>query len=136
VRGKAVAVNVACWSYESRGALCAYFEDPEPRSEGLELDISRGDFGINYYAPVVDLLRFAERDGRGRDVNIFTLPGLDLRLALHPELDAVIRDGDHMEDWLEILPDTHGLSVNEVHLGPDGIALLPGDSWLRREYEK
>jgi len=134
VRGMNVAVHVACWSYENGGSLRAFYEDPEPDEIGLQLDISDGDFAGNYYAPVAEVLRVSQLDSRNENTVIYTMPGLDLRLAVHRKLDGLIREPEHMADWLGVLPriNEEQAVVGDTQLGPDGIAVLPGDSWLRR----
>jgi hypothetical protein len=62
------------------------------------------------------------------------MPGLDLRLAVNRKLGGLIREPEHIAGWLDALPriKEEKAVVGDTQLGPGGIALLPGDLWLRR----
>ncbi len=135
VRGMPVAFAAACWSYESNGFLQAYLRDPEPAEDGLHLDIPTEDFAANYYAPISDALRLSELESRDEATVTYALPNLDLRIAVHRKLESTLRSNDGYERWLATMSriQSERVLVRDTVLGPDGIALLPGESWLRRQ---
>lgn len=132
VRRQAVSCHVGCWCYESRGLVFAFYEDPPPNDEaGLILDMEPHQFGAAYYAPLRALLEVAELDTRGDELSTYRVPSLDVKLVLHSKLDGILRDSTStaIERFMELLP-LHDALAGDFSLGPDGVAILPGDILL------
>lgn len=135
VRGERIAVHVVCWSYERGGILQAFYEDPAPERDGLRVNISDDEFVSSYYAPVAEVLRVSQVESQNRDSVTYAVPAFDLRLAVHHKLNILLREPQEMSAWLNFLPQIaqERAFAADTPLGPDGIAVLPGESWFRRQ---
>ena len=144
VRNQPVACHATCWAYGKRQVV-AYYEDPAPspdEGEGFHLEVAEGMFANAYYAPLLPLLEVAEVPRGDDEVIIYRVASFDLSIVLHYKLDAAIgvsrglslaaapggRDLEQMEGLMELTPFPE-IMIDDVPLGPDGVAIIPGGTW-------
>lgn len=141
VNGRPVQTGVVCVTSFSNQHMEAQFADPAPApGESIKAEIGISDAIRTYYGNLARLREFAEpagkRDASSNEFNIQLRysPDLDLKFGVIPELETALNDRlpDRALAILKDLSNPNMLS-RDSHLGPDGIMVIPGESWQESE---
>jgi hypothetical protein len=129
VHTQAVSCHATCWTHESQGLICAFYQDPPPEDEdGIKLDINPTQFGDQYYAPIRAMLDIARPIDTYGNFATYHVPSLGIDVVLHPKLDRLLRDpsSEEMERFMSQMP-IGDSAFNGSQIGPDGIAIMPSE---------
>jgi hypothetical protein len=150
IAGKKPFLHVAIASYFSsrNNALKIYAKDPPVEYEqGFELDISSSDYFTTYYSPIVDFMQSGQRQFeevttfQDRRFLIRRLDEADLWIGFDEKYYQLLIMADTQDISKELLALSRELSRftfidplershQEISIGPDGIYLRLGNSWV------
>lgn len=137
VNSQPVQTGVACVTSFRGGRIEARFADPSPApGESPDAHIEPMEAVRGYYRQLDRFRQFSERMGErsvpneNLSLELWRSPELDVDFGIIPDLERALqeRSTDEALSILERLTDPR-VAAEHPSLGPDGIVVIPGQSW-------
>jgi hypothetical protein len=135
VNGSPVQTGVVCVTSFRRGQMEARFADPPPApGHGAKITAETMAVIRRYYGQLFRFREFSDRaDSFAGIKNQWNAPlaffrDLDVAFGLLPTVEHALREPSP-ERLFAVLREIDRQSMGDPFLGPDGIVVIPGDSW-------
>lgn len=131
INGVDVAAHVVCWTMARGKSLCVRFHDPAPSGQG-EITVEPQQLVRDYYAPVHEVMEASHEERHPSGATLYQFDAGDFKIGLHPNVEAELRAGQQRIKKSEHVfdaPDNTSTAVPTLKYGPDGVVVVPGESW-------
>ena len=137
VNGRPVQTGVVCLTSFRGGLMEAHLKDPPPDGEEpRDAKIDPKEVLRRYYSPLDWFRQVSEPLGEMDIPNshlharLWKSRELDVKFGIHPKLEQALQgqSPEHAWEFLDHLADHH-TAQEDNFLGPDGIVVIPGESW-------
>lgn len=131
INGADVAAHIVCWTMARGSNLCARFHDPVPGGQG-EIDVETAELVRDYYAPVHEIMKVSREEQHPSGVTLYRFDAGDFKIGLQPRVEVELRAGQQRikkSEYIIDAPEDALTTVPALKYGPDGVVIVPGDSW-------
>lgn len=128
INGDNTKAHVVCWTMARERCVAARFHDPTPEDKGVSIRVDFERLINDYYAPIHEIMEASERIRYSPRLTMFRFDAGDFLIAFHPKLRHLLDSRESKAQLFHLDPAAYD-PIDDVAPGPDGIILIPGQSW-------
>jgi len=130
INGENVQARVVCWTMARDGHVAARFHDPTPEEKGGSIRVDLDKLISDYYAPIREIIEVSKPVQYSNKLTLYRFDAGDFLIGFHPRLQHLLdsKRPNGRSEIFRVERDDFD-RIDNIVPGPDGIILIPGQSW-------
>jgi len=130
VNGDNTQAHVVCWTMARNGYVAARFHDPTPEEKGGSIRVDLNRLISDYYAPIHEIMEVSKPVQHSNKLTLYRFDAGDFLIGFHPRLRHLLdsKRPNGRSEVFQVERDDFD-RIDNIVPGPDGIILIPGQSW-------